>query len=136
MAKRRPDRGAEARSHAQRIRAQPWQHHRVKAGQRLGRRQVSAIFSGQCLATASTERFLRMHPTGKTVLSLSESSQGQEAMLAQTAADELGIPPEDVKVVHEDADRFGEGTASTAAQAARWPRTSRLPRASCARRPS
>jgi aerobic carbon-monoxide dehydrogenase large subunit len=52
-----------------------------------------------------------MHPTGKAVLSLSESSQGEEAMLAQTAADELGIPPEDVKVVHEDADRFGEGNS-------------------------
>lgn len=51
--------------------------------------------------------FLRMHPTGKAVLSLSEASQGQEAQLAATAAAELGIPPEDVKVVHEDSDRFG-----------------------------
>jgi aerobic carbon-monoxide dehydrogenase large subunit len=55
--------------------------------------------------------FLRMHPTGKAVLSLSEASQGQEAMLAQTVADELGIPPEDIKVVHEDTDRFGEGNS-------------------------
>jgi aerobic carbon-monoxide dehydrogenase large subunit len=53
--------------------------------------------------------FLRMHPTGKAVLSLSEASQGQEATLAEIAAGELGIPPEDVKVVHEDTDRFGEG---------------------------
>ncbi|MDP9228554.1 MAG: molybdopterin-dependent oxidoreductase [Actinomycetota bacterium] len=53
--------------------------------------------------------FLRMHPTGKAVLSLSEESQGTEASLAATAAAELGIPPEDVKVVHNDTDRFGEG---------------------------
>lgn len=55
--------------------------------------------------------FLRMHPTGKAVLSLSEASQGTEAELARIAADELGIPPEDVKVVHEDTDRFGEGNS-------------------------
>ncbi|HEY8639367.1 MAG TPA: molybdopterin cofactor-binding domain-containing protein [Solirubrobacterales bacterium] len=55
--------------------------------------------------------FLRMHPTGKAVLSLSEASQGQEAMLARVAAEELGIPPEDIKVVHEDTDRFGEGNS-------------------------
>jgi aerobic carbon-monoxide dehydrogenase large subunit len=52
--------------------------------------------------------FLRMHPTGKAVLSLSEASQGEEAKLAGIAAAELGIPPEDLKVVHEDTDRFGE----------------------------
>jgi carbon-monoxide dehydrogenase large subunit len=53
--------------------------------------------------------FIRMHPTGKVVLSLSEASQGEEANLADIAAGELGIPPEDIKVVHEDMDRFGEG---------------------------
>ena len=53
--------------------------------------------------------FLRMHPTGKAVLSLSEASQGDEARLAGIAAAELGVPPEDIKVVHEDTDRFGEG---------------------------
>jgi carbon-monoxide dehydrogenase large subunit len=55
--------------------------------------------------------FLRMHPTGKAVLSLSEASQGEEAKLAGIAAAELGIPPEDIKVVHEDVDRFGEGNS-------------------------
>ncbi len=55
--------------------------------------------------------FIRMHPTGKAVLSLSEASQGEEASLARIAADELGIPPEDVKVVHEDTNRFGEGNS-------------------------
>jgi carbon-monoxide dehydrogenase large subunit len=55
--------------------------------------------------------FLRMHPTGKAVLSLSERSRGQEATLAEIAAAELGIPPEDIKVVHEDNDRFGKGNS-------------------------
>jgi len=55
--------------------------------------------------------FLRMHPTGKAVLSLSEASQGEEGRLAGVAAAELGIPPEDIKVVHEDSDRFGEGNS-------------------------
>jgi carbon-monoxide dehydrogenase large subunit len=53
--------------------------------------------------------FLRMHPTGKATLSLTEASTGEEATLAQIAAGELGIPPEDVKVVHDDTDRFGVG---------------------------
>ena len=57
--------------------------------------------------------FIRMHPTGKVVLSLSEASQSKKGTedLAATVAAELGIPPEDVKVVHEDADRFGEGNS-------------------------
>jgi carbon-monoxide dehydrogenase large subunit len=65
------------------------------------------------MADGATYRavFLRMHPTGKAVLSLSEASQGEEAKLARIAAAELGIPPEDIKVVHEDTDRFGEGNS-------------------------
>jgi carbon-monoxide dehydrogenase large subunit len=59
--------------------------------------------------------FLRMHPTGKVVLSLSEQSQGEEARLAEIASEELGIPPEDIKVVHEDTDRFGEGNSFNSA---------------------
>jgi aerobic carbon-monoxide dehydrogenase large subunit len=55
--------------------------------------------------------FLRMHPTGKAVLSLSEASQGDEAALAEVAAAQLGVPAEDIKVVHEDSDRFGEGNS-------------------------
>ena len=58
--------------------------------------------------------FLRMHPTGKAVLSLSEASRGEEVKLAGIAAAELGIPPEDIKVVHEDSDRFGEENSFSA----------------------
>ena len=53
--------------------------------------------------------FLRVHPTGKMVLSLTTESDGKEAQYAQLVADELGVPPLDVKVVPADTDRFGVG---------------------------
>ena len=53
--------------------------------------------------------FLRVHPTGKMVLSLTTESDGKEAEYAQLVADELGIPALDVKVVAADTDRFGVG---------------------------
>jgi len=53
--------------------------------------------------------FLRVHPTGKMVLSLTTEADGKEAQYAQLVADELGIPALDVKVVPADLDRFGEG---------------------------
>ena len=53
--------------------------------------------------------FLRVHPTGKMVLSLTTDSDGKEAQYGQLVADELGIPPLDVKVVPADTDRFGVG---------------------------
>ena len=53
--------------------------------------------------------FLRVHPTGKMVLSLTTESEGKEADYAQLVAGELGVPPLDVKVVAVDTDRFGEG---------------------------
>jgi aerobic carbon-monoxide dehydrogenase large subunit len=57
---------------------------------------------------------LRIHPTGKAVLRISVKTQGQghETTFAQIVAEELGIPPEDVEVVHGDTDQtpFGLGT--------------------------
>jgi carbon-monoxide dehydrogenase large subunit len=57
---------------------------------------------------------LRVHPTGKAVIRLSVQTQGQghETTFAQIVAHELGIPPEDVEVVHGDTDQtpFGLGT--------------------------
>jgi carbon-monoxide dehydrogenase large subunit len=53
--------------------------------------------------------FLRVHPTGKMVLSLTTESDGREAEYAALVADELGVPALDVKVVSADTDRFGEG---------------------------
>jgi carbon-monoxide dehydrogenase large subunit len=53
--------------------------------------------------------FLRVHPTGKVVLSLTTESDGKESDYAALAARELGIPSLDVKVVPADTDRFGTG---------------------------
>ncbi len=53
--------------------------------------------------------FLRVHPTGKMVLSLTTEADGKEAEYAQLVAVELGVPSLDVKVVPADVDRFGEG---------------------------
>ena len=53
--------------------------------------------------------FLRVHPTGKMVLSLTTESDGNEGRYAQLVAEDLGVPPLDVKVVPADTDRFGEG---------------------------
>ena len=53
--------------------------------------------------------FLRIHPTGKMVLSLTTESDGQESAYAQRVAGALGIPALDVKVVPADLDRFGRG---------------------------
>jgi aerobic carbon-monoxide dehydrogenase large subunit len=61
------------------------------------------------MASAYRAVYLRVHPTGKCVLSLSTDGGGQEAQLAQVVGDELGIPTMDVKVVPEDLDRWGQG---------------------------
>ena len=53
--------------------------------------------------------FLRVHPTGKMVLSLTTEADGNEARYAQLVADELGVPALDVKVVPADENRFGAG---------------------------
>jgi aerobic carbon-monoxide dehydrogenase large subunit len=53
--------------------------------------------------------FLRVHPTGKMVLSLTTDADGREPHYAQLVADELGVPALDVKVIPADTDRFGVG---------------------------
>jgi carbon-monoxide dehydrogenase large subunit len=53
--------------------------------------------------------FLRVHPTGKMVLSLTTEPDGNEARYAQLVASELGVPALDVKVVPADENRFGSG---------------------------
>jgi carbon-monoxide dehydrogenase large subunit len=57
---------------------------------------------------------LRVHPTGKAILKISVQTQGQghETTFAQIVAGELGIQPEDIKVMHGDTDNtpYGLGT--------------------------
>ena len=57
---------------------------------------------------------LRISPTGTAQLAISVQTQGQghETTFAQIVAEELGIPPDDVEVVHGDTDTtpYGLGT--------------------------
>ncbi len=53
--------------------------------------------------------FLRVHPTGKMVLSLTTEPDGNEGGYARRVAERLGVPPLDVKVVPADTNRFGVG---------------------------
>lgn len=53
--------------------------------------------------------FLRVHPTGKMVLSLTTEPDGNEGEYARLVAHELGVPALDVKVVPADENRFGAG---------------------------
>ena len=57
---------------------------------------------------------LRIHPTGKAILKISCQTQGQghETTFAQIVSGELGIQPEDIKVMHGDTDNtpYGLGT--------------------------
>ncbi len=57
---------------------------------------------------------LRVHPTGKAILKISSKTQGQghETTFAQIVAGEIGIQPEDIKVMHGDTDNtpYGLGT--------------------------
>jgi carbon-monoxide dehydrogenase large subunit len=57
---------------------------------------------------------VRVHPTGKAVVRLSVQTQGQghETTFAQIVAEQLGITPSDIDVVHGDTDNtpFGLGT--------------------------
>jgi aerobic carbon-monoxide dehydrogenase large subunit len=53
--------------------------------------------------------FLRVHPTGKMVLSLTTEPDGHEAEYAELVAGMLGVPALDIKVVPADTDRFGVG---------------------------
>ena len=66
--------------------------------------------------------FLRVHPTGKMVLSLTTESDGREAEYARLVADELGVPALDVKVVPADTDRFGVGHGFNTSPVRRAPR--------------
>jgi aerobic carbon-monoxide dehydrogenase large subunit len=53
--------------------------------------------------------FIRIHPTGKMVLSLSTESDGHEAEYASLLGERLGVPALDVKPVNNDTNRFGIG---------------------------
>jgi aerobic carbon-monoxide dehydrogenase large subunit len=53
--------------------------------------------------------FIRIHPTGKMVLSLTTEPDGREGEYSERVAAILGVPALDVKVVPADTNRFGVG---------------------------
>ena len=57
---------------------------------------------------------IRVHPTGKVVVLTGSHAHGQghETTFAQIVADELGVPMEDIEIVHGDTERtpYGVGT--------------------------
>jgi carbon-monoxide dehydrogenase large subunit len=65
--------------------------------------------------------FLRVHPTGKMVLSLTTEPDGEETRYAQLVAGQLGVPALDVKVVPADTDRFGTGHGYNTAPSTQTP---------------
>ena len=65
--------------------------------------------------------FLRVHPTGKMVLSLTTDSDGKETQYAELVGRELGVPALDVKVVTADTDRFGVGHGYNTSPSERTP---------------
>ena len=84
--------------------------------------------------------FLRVHPTGKMVLSLTTEADGNEPQYAELVAHELGVPTLDVKVVPADTDRFGVGhgyntapSPGTPAAESAPPRSGSATRRSCSR---
>ena len=75
----------------------------------------SAVVTSLGLQYGAWESALvRFHPTGKVTLYTGSSSHGQghETTFAQLAASELGIPMEDIEIVHGDTSQmqFGVGT--------------------------
>jgi carbon-monoxide dehydrogenase large subunit len=53
--------------------------------------------------------FIRIHPTGKMVLSLTTGPDGHEQQYAALVGEQLGVLALDVKPVNNDTDRFGIG---------------------------
>ncbi|POB09852.1 xanthine dehydrogenase family protein molybdopterin-binding subunit [Sulfobacillus sp. hq2] len=54
---------------------------------------------------------VRVHPTGKVTVftGASPHGQGEETTFAQIVAQELGVPPEDIEVVHGDTSKIAMG---------------------------
>jgi aerobic carbon-monoxide dehydrogenase large subunit len=80
----------------------------------VGDRNPQASHSDLNLQASHSDRkayravFLRIHPTGKMVLSLTTEADGHEPHYAGVVAEQLGVPPLDVKVLPADTNRFGE----------------------------
>jgi carbon-monoxide dehydrogenase large subunit len=72
---------------------------------------AASLGAGAGLWESST---VRIHPTGTVTVytGTASSGQGHETTFAQIASDELGVPYDDIEIVHGDTDKqpFGTGT--------------------------
>ena len=100
---RRPDHNAHSVSCTEARRG-----HAARHRARLGRRPPRGR---KWLTAPSTARVPAHAPDRQGRPQPERGLAGRGGELAGIAAGELGIPPEDVKVVHEDTDRFGEGNS-------------------------
>ena len=64
---------------------------------------------------------VRFHPTGKVnvFVGVSPHGQGEETTFAQIVADELGVPVDDVEIVHGDTEQHADGLGHATAAARR-----------------
>ncbi len=99
---------------------------RIAAGEKLPEMGIGVSFFTEAVGAGPRKHMdilglgmadgaeLRIHPTGKAVLRISVQTQGQghETTFAQIVGNELGLPTEDIEVVHGDTDQtpFGLGT--------------------------
>src|SRR5262245_66585445 len=69
-------------------------------------------------ATGTEAATVRFDPAGKVtaVFGVASHGQGLETTLAQIVADEVGVPIEDVRVVHGDTDASPYGTGTYASR--------------------
>jgi aerobic carbon-monoxide dehydrogenase large subunit len=76
------------------------------------------VSPGMPVSTGTEAATIRFDPTGKVtaVFGVASHGQGLETTLAQIVADEVGVPIEDVRVVHGDTDASPYGTGTYASR--------------------
>lgn len=79
-----------------------------------------AVAPGMPINTGAETATVRIDATGAVVASFAVASHGQslETTLAQIVAEELGVTPEDVRIVHGDTDATPHGTGTYASRSA------------------
>ncbi|MBI4608718.1 MAG: xanthine dehydrogenase family protein [Candidatus Rokubacteria bacterium] len=79
-----------------------------------------AVSPGMPVATGTEAATIRVDPSGTVtaIFGIASHGQGLETSLAQVVADELGVPLEDVRVVHGDTALAPYGTGTYASRSA------------------
>jgi carbon-monoxide dehydrogenase large subunit len=79
-----------------------------------------SVSPGATVATGTEAATIRVDPSGTVtaIFGIASHGQGLETSLAQVVADELGVPLEDVRVVHGDTQLSPYGTGTYASRSA------------------